>query len=212
MPVERGGPTPLADCRKVYNRLTPEVRDKFAKLGVMYIRDIPEAELAGVFESSSTSYIDAYCKRNDFDFEWDKKGGIHVCFVAQAVIEHPITAEMLWFNHAHLYLLSSYPFLGEPRPAPRPVAALPYERENYDRYAYYGDGSPIDAGAMCEIHNAYLAEAVEFPWQKGDILLLDNMLMAHGRKPFAGEREMFVAMGDSYRGLVARRGKTVATP
>lgn len=52
VPAERGGRTPLADCRKVYNRLTPEVRDKFAKLGVMYIRDIPEAELADVFGSS----------------------------------------------------------------------------------------------------------------------------------------------------------------
>ncbi|MFQ5618976.1 MAG: TauD/TfdA family dioxygenase [Rhodospirillales bacterium] len=212
VPAERGGETPLADCRKVYNRLTPEVRDKFARLGVMYIRDIPEAELADVFGSSSTSYIDAYCKRNDFDFEWDHKGGIHVCFVAQAVIEHPKTAEMLWFNHAHSYLRSGYPFLREPRPIPRPVAAIPYERENDGLYAHYGDGSPIDAGAIYEIHNAYMAEAIAFPWQKGDILLLDNMLVAHGRNRFAGEREILLAMGDSYRSLVARRGKTVATP
>ncbi len=211
MPAERGGQTPLADCRKVYNRLTPEVRDKFAKLGVMYIRDIPEAALAIVFGSSSTLSIEAYCKRNDFDFEWDKKGGIHVCFVAQAVVEHPITAEMLWFNTAHSYLLSSYPFVGEPRPIPRPVAALPYERKNYGGSAYYGDGSPIDAGAMYEIHNAYMAEAVAFPWQKGDILLLDNMLVAHSRNRFAGEREILLTMGESYRSLVARRGKTVAT-
>ncbi len=212
VPAERGGETPLADCRKVYKRLTPEVRDKFATLGVMYIRHLPETELPYVFGSSSTSYIDAYCKRNDFDFEWDQQGGIHVCFVAQAVIEHPITAEMLWFNQAHSYLRSSYPFVGEPRPIPRPVAALPYERENYGSYANYGDGSPIDAGAIYEIHNAYMAEAVAFSWQKGDILLLDNMLMAHGRNHFAGEREILLAMGNSYRSLVACRGKTVATP
>jgi len=37
---------------------------------------------------------------------------------------------------------------------------------------------------------------VAFPWETHDVLLLDNMLVCHGRKPYKGERTILVAMGD----------------
>jgi alpha-ketoglutarate-dependent taurine dioxygenase len=33
------------------------------------------------------------------------------------------------------------------------------------------------------------------PWQKGDVALLDNMKISHGRMPFEGDRRILVAMG-----------------
>ncbi|MFM9445922.1 TauD/TfdA family dioxygenase [Streptomyces acidiscabies] len=33
-------------------------------------------------------------------------------------------------------------------------------------------------------------------WQRGDIMLVDNIRVAHGREPFQGDREVLVAMGD----------------
>jgi len=32
------------------------------------------------------------------------------------------------------------------------------------------------------------------PWRQGDLLVLDNHLTLHGRKPFTGAREILVAM------------------
>ncbi len=202
-PAERGGETPLADCRKVLDRLTPEVREKFARLGVMYMRDISKTELEGVFGTNSKPYIEEYCERNDYEFEWDRQGGIHIRFIAQAITEHPVTAEPVWFNLVRLYLASSYPFIREPQPIPRPVAALPYERGKYALNVCFGDGSPIDDEAVFQVHNACTMEAVEFPWQKGDILLLDNMLIAHGRNSFAGDREVLLAMSNPYHSMPA---------
>ncbi len=202
-PAERGGETPLADCRKVHDRLTPEVQEKFARLGVLYIRDISKAELDGVFGTNSRPYIEEYCERNDYAFEWDRQGGIHLRFITQTITEHPVTAEPVWFNHVRLYLASRYPFIREPQPIPRPVAALPYVRGKYDLNAFFGDGSPIDDEAVFHIHNAYTMETVEFPWQKGDILLLDNMLIAHGRNRFAGDREVLLALGNPHHSMQA---------
>ena len=34
-----------------------------------------------------------------------------------------------------------------------------------------------------------------FPWQQGDLMVLDNMLAAHGRSPYVGARQIAVAMG-----------------
>jgi alpha-ketoglutarate-dependent taurine dioxygenase len=36
-------------------------------------------------------------------------------------------------------------------------------------------------------------------WEAGDILLLDNMLVAHGRRAFTGPRQIVVAMAEPTR-------------
>jgi len=49
-----------------------------------------------------------------------------------------------------------------------------------------------------ELRQAYHEETVSFPWQQGDILMLDNMLVAHGRAPYAGPREILVGMTEPF--------------
>lgn len=202
-PAGRGGETPLADRRKVPDRLTPELRKKFARLGIMYFRNISKSELDGVFGADARRDIEKYCEWNDDEFEWDRRGGLHLRFITQAIAEHPVTAEAIWFNHACVYLVSSYPFISRPQPIPSPVAALPYEPGKHHLNACFGDGSPIDDESVFQIHNAFAKEAVEFPWRKDDILLLDNMLVAHRRNSFTGKREILLTMGNLHHTMQA---------
>ena len=46
------------------------------------------------------------------------------------------------------------------------------------------------------VSQTYEQEKIIFPWQEGDVMLLDNMSVAHGREPYVGEREVIVAMTD----------------
>jgi alpha-ketoglutarate-dependent taurine dioxygenase len=41
---------------------------------------------------------------------------------------------------------------------------------------------------------------VQFTWEKGDVLMVDNMLTAHSRRPFLGERKILVGMAEPLRG------------
>jgi hypothetical protein len=70
--------------------------------------------------------------------------------------------------------------------------------ESMPRHVYYGDGTPIEDDVMQRIGELYEECAVRFDWQKGDAILLDNMLVAHARDPFEGPRKIVVAMGDMY--------------
>ena len=78
-----------------------------------------------------------------------------------------------------------------------------FNEENLPYNTYYGDGSPIETSVIEEIRDAYRQETVKFPWREKDLLMLDNMLVAHGRSPFVGPRRILAAMGDpcSDRGL-----------
>jgi hypothetical protein len=66
---------------------------------------------------------------------------------------------------------------------------------NEPRNAFFGDGSEIDEAVLDHIRSVYENEKVTFPWQRGDVLILDNILKAHGRKPYRGPRQIVVGMG-----------------
>jgi alpha-ketoglutarate-dependent taurine dioxygenase len=185
-----GGETPLADSHAVYQRLDPALRRRFEENGVMYVRnygvlDLPWQE---VFQTSSTEEVERYCAEAGIEWEWKGNGRLVTRQICQAVTVHPETGKSVWFNQAHLFHVSSL------APAVRAslLALLPVE--DLPRNACYGDGSPIADAVITEINAAFAEATCVFPWEDGDFLLVDNLLLAHGRRPFQGEREVLVAM------------------
>jgi hypothetical protein len=71
------------------------------------------------------------------------------------------------------------------------------------RNALYGDGTPIEDDVIAQIRAAFEAESVARPWSDGDVMLIDNVLSAHGRQSYTGQRNVFVAMAEpaSFGGL-----------
>lgn len=82
--------------------------------------------------------------------------------------------------------------------------------------AFYGDdGAPIEQSILEEIHSAFEANTVKFPWQKDDFILLDNMLAYHGRNSFEGERRILTVLKERHtpprnqRAARASRGRAM---
>lgn len=194
-PPKRGGETPIADSRRVFDLVPPAVRERFASRGVRYLRNLHGGRGAGlswqqVFETDDRAVVEEYCRRGGIDFRWRSDGGLSTSQVRPAIVRHPKTGEPLWFNQVHQFHPSN---LGEKEAA----ALLATTREeDLPIHGAFGDGSPLDREALAAVRDAYDQAMVTFPWQQGDLLLLDNMRVAHGRMPFSGPRKILVAMGD----------------
>jgi hypothetical protein len=58
----------------------------------------------------------------------------------------------------------------------------------------FGDGTPMDAAAAMTA--AELADELAFDlrWQRGDVALVDNYVVMHGRRTFGGTRKVLASL------------------
>ncbi|RAO04202.1 Dapdiamide synthesis protein DdaC [Micromonospora noduli] len=193
--ADQGGATPLASERTVVPAIPTEIRERFLRHGVCYVRNYgPDLDLPWqeVFQTVDRTVVEAYCRASGAEFTWTGRDALRTRSVRQAMAHHPRTGEAVWFNHAHLFHVAAM--------APEVAATLVNEVgiEGLPRNAYYGDGQAIDDEVITLIRSLYQESAMTFSWQRGDVLVADNFLVTHGREPFTGDRRVLVAMSDLY--------------
>jgi len=190
--ASEGGETPIANSRNVYKRIDNSIKEKFEQNGILYVRNYtPGVDLSwqDVFQTDQKDVVNKYCQDNDINFEWNDIGPeLTTKQVCQASITHPISGESVWFNQAHLFHISAL------EENDRFSLIRELGEENLPRNTFYGDGKPIEVEVLDHIREAYNQEKIKFKWHKGDIMILDNILTAHAREPFKGERKVAVAM------------------
>lgn len=193
-PSLEGGETPIADSRRIYNTLDPALRQRFTDKRLMYVRNYGnglDLSWEQAFNTEDKAVAEAYCRANQIAFEWKNDGELRTRQICQAVARHPQTQEWVWFNQAHLFHVSNLP------PAVREsLLAVVDDPLDLPRNVYYADGSALEESALDEIRGVLADCSVAFPWEKGDVLMLDNMLVAHGRASFKGPRQVIVAMAE----------------
>lgn len=193
-PATQGGETPIADVRKVYDRIDASIRKRFLQKNVMYIRNFGD-KLFGIpwriaFQVDDENALEEYCRRAAIEVEWKGDDKLRTRQVRPAALKHPQSGEMVWFNHAAALHVTTL--------EPRTRAALQrmFQDDELPNNTYFGDGSSISDADLDVIRDAYRDETALFDWQQGDVLMLDNRLVAHGRHPYSGPREVVVAMAD----------------
>jgi alpha-ketoglutarate-dependent taurine dioxygenase len=197
-PALTGGDTLVADSRQIFRLVRPAIRDRFISKGLMYVRnygnglDVPWQK---VFNTTEPRKVEAYCAARDIICEWKANGELRTRQLSQVVERHPTTGDEVWFNQAHLFHISGL------ESSVRELLLDIVGTEDLPRNVYYADNSPIELDILEEIRSVLNETAIRFSWQADDVLLIDNMLTAHGRTPFTGNRKVLVAMSEAHSNL-----------
>ncbi|MEO8074878.1 MAG: TauD/TfdA family dioxygenase, partial [Acidobacteriota bacterium] len=191
--AQQGGESPIVDGRRMYQALDPAMRDRFERLGLIYVRNFTDGldvSWRHFFNTSDRGAVEAYCRASAVDFEWRGNNGLRTRQRCPAVVRHPRTGETVFFNQVQLHHPSCL------NPAVRESLLSMVAEDDLPRNVYYGDGSTIEDAVMATLGALYRQLAAGFPWQERDLLMINNMLVAHSRNPFVGERKIVVALGE----------------
>ncbi|MFM0639048.1 TauD/TfdA family dioxygenase [Paraburkholderia metrosideri] len=188
-----GGATIIADVRKVLSNIPAPLADRFRmhgwRLARNYSREVG-LPWRSAFATDDRSSVVAYCQRSLISAQWLGADGLRTVQRRPAIIRHPVTKEEVWFNHVAFWnsasldkdvrevLLDAYG-----------VDGLPFETT-------LGNGEKLSADEVQQINEAYDSAICREAWRPGDVLLIDNILCAHGRDAFVGRRRVLVAMGE----------------
>jgi alpha-ketoglutarate-dependent taurine dioxygenase len=206
VPPAHGGETILGDARRIHAALNAEVRARFAEKQLRYVSNYyghswlmrlvnslqpSHKSWREVFETTDAKQVEALCRSHDFTYAWHDDNWIRISQTRPAEISHPETGERVWFSQAHLYdfnprLLGSWRWVG---------AKLLYAPRHMRLHeVFHADGSRIARADLYHIMDVLDAQTVSFPWQRGDVLMLDNVLSMHGRATFTGKRRILAAL------------------
>lgn len=221
-----GGETTLADMRDVTRRIDSAVLQRFRQKGGLQLRrNLPLPEHAAlrpgvpkpwteVFGTTERSAVENAAATRDWRTQWLDDGSLQLWQdVLPATRVHPRTGDDLWFNQLHIF--SPHAALrwarndGRDRFAERIELAL---RDTPDRVdeVLHGDGTPVATADVLHVAEVMDACALPHVWQAGDLLMLDNLLVGHGRRQYSGPRSILAALIGARRSA-ATPGTTACT-
>ncbi|WTC15602.1 TauD/TfdA family dioxygenase [Streptomyces cellulosae] len=192
--AETGGATPVVDAALWLESLDPEVREAY-KAGVRYTQNLHGGKGLGkswqdTFETDDRAAVDTYLEAAGAERTWRPDGSLRVSQLRPSTTRHPVTGTEVWFNQSDQWHPAA---LGD-ETAKALAQIMP--PEELPQSVTFADGSPIPDEYVIQVRDRGLEHAVDVDWRPGDVLLIDNLLVAHGRRPFTGKRRVLVAMTD----------------
>jgi alpha-ketoglutarate-dependent taurine dioxygenase len=188
-----GGATPVVDGEAWLAALDDEVREAFAG-GLRYSQNLHGGRGLGkswidTFETDDRDAVEAHLSAAGAEWSWQRGGTLRVSQRRRSTLRLRSGAEV-WFNQADQWHPAS---LGDETAA---ALAKLLPQDELPQFVTFADGSPIPAEYVLQVRDRGLACAVDVDWHRGDVLLIDNELVGHGRRPFTGDRRVLVAMTD----------------
>jgi alpha-ketoglutarate-dependent taurine dioxygenase len=201
-PLDRGQ-TPLTDNRKVLRSIPAEIREEFTRRGLLYVRGYGyNRTWQRSYETDSREEVEAICAAEGRRVEWVGDDQLRTYETRSAIARHPVTGEEVWFNYAHGFHISRMD-----DGIREVLSTSPEDTDDHlwPNNVFWADGGEIDPEIVNVVNDVVESCTAQFDWQDGDTLIVDNMLCAHGRRPYTGPRRILLKIAESYADLVVER-------
>ena len=187
--ADEGGATPLCRSDILFEKLMDEVPDlmtEFAEKGVRYTNIMPPSDdhssgqgrsWQSTFGADDRETAEARLQKMGYDWEWGENGTLRVTSPRLDAVRDLADGRRVFFNQ----LIAAYRGWADKRNDP-------------SKSICFGDGTPIASEQM--ERPIELADEITYDleWQAGDVALVDNFLVMHGRRPFKGTRKVLASL------------------
>ncbi|MFK7865299.1 MAG: TauD/TfdA family dioxygenase [Pseudohongiellaceae bacterium] len=187
--AEAGGATPLCRSDILLERLAlvdPEFVEKCETLGVRYSNTMPEEDDAesgqgrswrSTLSADTASAAESKLAELGYAWEWLDQGNLRVTSPVLPAVKHSSDGRRVFFNQ----LIAAF-------------RGWKDSRNVKNKAITFGDGSEIPVESMAKAIELGDELSFDVPWQTGDIALVDNYLVMHGRRPFQGQRRVLASL------------------
>lgn len=187
--AQSGGATPV--CRSDLTLKTLETNNpgfvaKLREVGVKYRNSMPsEANLESgqgrswkdTLTVGSVQEAEGKLSALGYRFNWLDDGGLSVQTPALSAVDHFGRGKDVFFNQ----IVAA-------------AAGWTVAADDKEPRLCYGDDSPIQQDDLADAIDAAYRNTVDLNWQTGDVALLDNLKVMHGRRPFEGRRSVLASL------------------
>jgi hypothetical protein len=184
-----GGATPLCRSDVLFDRLQrecPEFARDCEERGLRYHTVMPGENdpnsgmgrsWQSTFRAKTREEAEQRMRELNYTWEWIEGNCLHATTpVLPAVFELP-DGRKTFFNQ----LIAAYQGWKDKRNDPSKAIT-------------FGDGTPLDRAAVMQAVAIAEELAFDVPWQAGDVALIDNYLVMHGRRTFSGTRKVLASL------------------
>jgi len=142
------------------------------------------------FGTTDRKQAEDACAAMGLEYEW-VGDSLSTSYRAQGAVRHPETGEEVWFNQL-IHQRQSRPSVGDEVFEAYQTHYEPGRPQPYD--TCLGNDDEVDPDDITAAFGVLDEITVAFPWQAGDVMIVDNVYTAHGRNPFTGTRDVQVAL------------------
>jgi alpha-ketoglutarate-dependent taurine dioxygenase len=186
---EAGGATPLCRSDWVFERLqqdAPAFAARAEAEGVRYTNVMPGEDDAGSGQGrswrSTLSVADKQGAESrlselGYSWEWLEGGSLRVTTRTLPAVRSVGDGRKSFFNQ----LIAAFRGWSDSRNDP-------------NRAITFGDGTPIGPEDMADAIRIADELTYDLAWQAGDVALVDNYMVMHGRRPFQGRRRVLASL------------------
>ncbi|HEX6096637.1 MAG TPA: amino acid adenylation domain-containing protein [Thermoanaerobaculia bacterium] len=188
-PPGSGGETVVADGATILTTirsLAPRLIDE----GLMYVRRYGSGlglDWRTVFATESRDEVEQRCQSEGMSWCWE--GDVLTTrAIRPGIKRHHLSGEACWVGQLLHFHPAALPL------ATRSSLETLYGRDALPRDCRYADESVIDDVVVTKVVEAYRSVERACHWQMGDLLLVDNVRSAHGRRAYDGKRKLLVML------------------
>nr|AGS49873.1 SyrP-like protein [uncultured bacterium esnapd18] len=192
----RGGEVLLSDTRRVLDALPAPLVERVRDHGWLMSRTFHERVGMSWQEAFRVDTHDALAARLDGEriaFRWGSDHELRTLRRRAGILRHPVTGDPCWFNH--IAFLNEWSLV----PEERDIYLEAFGSRGLNLNTFHGDGTPFGETEVKAINSVHDEVAVPVEVRPGDVLLVDNLLMAHGRRPYDGERALALSFASATR-------------